>query len=201
MNPEPFRLDDSPGWERVQERRIFEHPYIGLEQVTYRSPNQPEPVTWIVARRKPGVVVAPRLRDGRFLLIRQERYPIQRVLWEFPAGQIDDPRFREEPEVIRRTAHRELEEETAHRVGPEGKLIGLGHFFSSQGFTDEHAYLFLATEVEPTGRGLQLDAGESILECRPFSVEEIRESIAAGGLVDANSMVLFAKLCACGLIG
>lgn len=200
MSLDLFRLDDSPGWERLREQRIFEHPYIGLEQVTYRTPNRSEPVTWVVARRRPGVIVAPRLPDGRFLLIRQERYPVQRALWEFPAGQIDDPRFLDDPEVIRQTAGRELEEETAHRVGPGGEWISLGYFFSSQGFTDEHSYLFLATGVEPTGGERQPDAGERILDCRPFAVEEIRESIARGQLVDANSMVLFAKLCACGLI-
>ena len=29
--------------------------------------------------------------DGRLLLIRQERIPIRAAIWEFPAGQIDDP--------------------------------------------------------------------------------------------------------------
>lgn len=201
MNPKPFRLDDSPGWERVEELCIFAHPYIGLDQVTYRTPHRPDPVTWVVARRKPGVVVAPRLNDSRFLLIRQARYPIQRILWEFPAGQIDDPGFMQDSEVIRRAALRELEEETAHRLGPGGELLSLGYFFSSQGFTDEHSYLFLATQVEPTGGGLQLDAGESILDCRPFTGEEIRKAVACGDIVDANTTVLFAKLCACGLIG
>ena len=129
MKVQPFRLDESPGWERVEERRIFEHPYIGLEQVTYRTPHRLEPVTWVVARRKPGVIVAPQLRDGRFLLIRQVRYPIQRVLWEFPAGQIDDLRFREVPDVIPQAARREMEEETAHRVGSDGDLRFLGPEF------------------------------------------------------------------------
>lgn len=201
MTPKPFLLDDSPGWERVEEHRIFDHPYIGLDQVTYRTPHREGPVTWVVARRKPGVIVAPRLGDGRFLLIRQERYPIQRVLWEFPAGQIDDPQFREEPERIGQAALRELEEETGHGLAPDGELRCLGHFFSSQGFTDEHSYLFLATKVEETGRGMHLDGGENILECRPFTVGEIRESIGEGRMVDANSLVMYAKLCACGLIG
>jgi 8-oxo-dGTP pyrophosphatase MutT (NUDIX family) len=200
MNLQPFRLEESPGWERVEEHRIFDHPYIGLEQVTYRTPYRPEPVTWVVARRKPGVIVAPQLRDGRFLLIRQVRYPIQRVLWEFPAGQIDDSRFREMPEVISQAARREMEEETAYRVGVDGDLRFLGHFFSSQGFTDEHSYLFLATKVEPTGGSLQLDPDEGILECRPFAFAEIRRSIATGQIVDANTLVMFAKLCACGLV-
>jgi len=199
-NLEPFRVDDSPGWKRVEVASIFDHPYIGLEEVTYETPNRETPVTWVVARRKPGVVIAPRLCDGRFLLIRQERYPIQRVLWEFPAGQIDDPSYREEPALIREAAHRELEEETGHRLGPGAQLHALGHYFSSQGFTDEHSYLFLATEVIPTGNGHSPDDDENILECRPFTLEEVRERIATGGLVDANSLALFAKLCACGVI-
>ena len=43
----------------------------------------------MVARRHTAAVVAPQTIDGKFILIRQERIAVQRVLWEFPAGQVD----------------------------------------------------------------------------------------------------------------
>jgi ADP-ribose pyrophosphatase len=200
MTDKPFRIDDADGWQRSAETTLFTHRYIRLEEVTYRTPDREGEVTWVVSRRPAGAIVAPRLPDGRFLMIRQERYPVQRILWEFPAGLIDDPTFRDDFSVIEAAALRELEEETGHRLAPEARLVSLGHYFSSAGFTDEHGYLFLAESVEPTGEGLRPDAGENILEVRPFSVGEIREAIRRNELVDANSLSIFARLCALGII-
>ena len=197
---EPFRVEDSEGWQRVEETTLFSHRYVRVEQTTFRTNDRDGDVTWVVSRRPAGAIVAPRLADGRFLMIRQERYPVQRVLWEFPAGLIDDPTFRDDFSVIEAAALRELEEETGHRLAPGGRLSYLGHYFSSAGFTDEHGYLFLAEHVEPTGQGLRPDGGENILEIRPFTVEEIRDRIGRNELVDANSLVMFARLCALGFI-
>ncbi|MBU6301186.1 MAG: NUDIX hydrolase [Verrucomicrobia bacterium] len=198
----PFRLDEGEGagWERVAETTLFEHRWVRVNETTFRTSNRKGEVTWVVSRRPAGAVVAPQLPDGRFLMIRQERYPVQRVLWEFPAGLIDDPRFRDDFSVIKAAALRELEEETGHGLREQGELISLGHYFSSVGFTDEHCYLFLARGVISTGAGLRPDGGENILEVRPFTIGEIRDMIARNELVDANSLVVFARLCALGFI-
>ncbi len=195
-----YRLEESPGWRRLREQRLFDHRYIQVEEVDYNTPNHEKTITWVVARRKSAVVVAPRLADGRFLMIRQERYPIQRAIWEFPAGQIDDWERREEADVILAAAERELQEETAHKLMNGGELQPLGYFFSSQGFTDEHAYLFLARDVEPTGESLKPDPFENILDCQPFTINEIRERVAKNEIIDANTLATFARLCALGLI-
>ena len=65
--------------------------------------------------RKPAVVIAPLTREGRFVLIREERIPVRAAIWSFPAGQIDDT---PEPDdaVIREVARRELREETGLSV-------------------------------------------------------------------------------------
>jgi 8-oxo-dGTP pyrophosphatase MutT (NUDIX family) len=149
-----------------------------------------------VARRKNAVIVAPRLADGRYLLIHQERYPIQRTLWEFPAGQIDEPGRAAEPAVIAATVARELAEETGHRLDPQaGRLVPLGYYFSSQGFTDEHGYLFLADGVVPGPAAGPLGEGdERIHEARAFSSAEVEGMIAAGEIVDANTLAAYARL-------
>jgi len=78
--------------------------------------------------------------DGSFLLIRQERVPIRSTIWEMPAGQIDN-NLEPDQSQIEEVARRELHEETGYELAPGGKLISLGHFFTSPGFTDEHCYL------------------------------------------------------------
>ncbi|MFK5923196.1 MAG: hypothetical protein QM496_13540, partial [Verrucomicrobiota bacterium] len=70
----------------------------------------------------------------------------------------------------------------------------------SQGYSDEHVYLFLAKNVISTGKGPRPDAGESILGCRAVSANELSDEIANNRIVDANTLALYARLCARGLI-
>jgi len=70
---EPFRVEDAEGWQRVGETTLFSHRYVRVEQTTFRTNDRDGEVTWVVSRRPAGAIVAPRLEDGRFLMIRQER--------------------------------------------------------------------------------------------------------------------------------
>ena len=200
-----FRLEDSGSqWQRITENTLYDGPYISLHSIRYRTPGRPDGgVSWTVARRKSAVIVAPRLADGRWLLIQQERLPVQRVLWEFPAGQIDATTQREERTEIVATALRELTEESGHRLCPAtGRLRSLGYFFSSQGFTDEHAYLFVADPVEPVDPDLATDGArlgegdEHILAIKAVTWQELGLMIANNEIRDANTLCLYARLAA-----
>lgn len=200
-----FRIDDcAPGWVRRKSESLYDGQYIQLEKIHYRTPGRPDDDTiWTVARRKNAVIVAPQTVDGKFLLVRQERLPIQRTLWEFPAGQIDDIANSDTPSVIIDTVHRELHEETHHHLdSASGELVPCGFFFSSQGFTDEHAYLFLARNVvaDPTVEGGLGEESECIHEAKAFTLEEITKMIADNIIIDANTLALFARMTAMGLI-
>jgi len=202
---EPFdayqaNAGEAQGWTVSDRKTLFDHAYIRIEEATFETPNRDDSVRWTIARRKAGVVVAPRLADGRFLLIRQERYPVERVLWEFPAGQIDDLENQDDESTVRAAGLRELAEECGHELADDGDLRSLGYFFSSHGFTDEHAYLFLANPVRVSDRGPSPDAAENILESRAFSVSELNTMIAANEIVDANTLAVFARLNALTLI-
>lgn len=194
--------DAAPGWERLKVETTLRTPFLQVEQTEIRSPAHPEGgIHWTIVRRKNAVVIAPRLPDGRFLLIHQERYPIQRTLWEFPAGQIDIIERGDDPEVIRATVERELVEETGHALDPlRGRLTPLGYYFSSQGFTDEHAYLFLAEGLVPVASERLGEGDEAIHEARALDIAEIREMIAANVIQDANTLATYARLAARGLI-
>jgi ADP-ribose pyrophosphatase len=121
-------------------------------------------------------------------------------VWEFPAGQVDDPAGPEDAGHIRATARRELREETGYELGPGGELIPMGCFFSSPGFTDEHSYLFLARGVIPSAEGPSHDENESIQECRAFTVAELRRMIAENEVRDANTLSAFARMSVLGFI-
>ena len=154
-------------------------------------------------------------RDGRIVLIRQERIPIREAIWEMPSGQIDnavagvglsavalakadDPRRLSE--TMEQVALRELREEAGYELAKDGELVPLGHYFSSPGFTDERGYFFLARPVQPCKEGPARDEGESILDCREFGVEEIRRMIAENEIRDANTLGICATLAARGFL-
>jgi ADP-ribose pyrophosphatase len=127
-------------------------------------------------------------------MIRQERIPIRAALWEVPAGQID------EGAAIEDVALRELREETGYELGPGGELLPLGHFFSSPGFTDEHSYFFLARGVRPANGGHAHEEAETILDCRAFALSDVTRMIAGNEIRDANTLSVYAKLRASGLV-
>jgi 8-oxo-dGTP pyrophosphatase MutT (NUDIX family) len=192
-------------WETISSERHFANAHLEVVTDKVRTPSRSEPRTWTIVHRKAAVIVAPITRDGRIVLIRQERIPIRQAIWEMPSGQIDntvaggaDPG--RPAETMEQVASRELREEAGYELAENGELIPLGHYFSSPGFTDERGYFFLARSVRPCKEGPARDEGESILDCREFTVEEIRRMIAENEIRDANTLGICATLAARGLL-
>ena len=185
-------------WKTISSERHFAN--RNLEVVTDRvqTPARADARPWTIVHRKPAVVIAPMTRDGKIILIRQERIPIEQAIWEMPSGQIDDQDA--DQDKIKNTALREVREETGYELGQNGELISLGYFFSSPGFTDERGYFFLARPVQPCAEGPDREEGESILDCRGFNSEEIRRMIADNEIRDANTLGICATLAARGLL-
>jgi ADP-ribose pyrophosphatase len=207
QTPATFAADESGhyncqmkagNWKTISTERHFAN--ANLEVVTDRvqTPARPDPRAWTIVHRKAAVVVAPMTRDGKIVLIRQERIPVRQAIWEMPSGQIDDHNADEEK--IKDAAVRELREESGYELASDGQLVSLGHYFSSPGFTDERCYLFLARPVQPCEEGSRHDEGESILDCREFTVEEIRHMIAENHICDANTLSICAALAARGVL-
>ena len=198
MNKSPI-IADKEGWRTVSEETKYQDKNVQVTmQQVYTPTRQDKPARWTVVHRKAAVVVAPVTPEGKLVLVQQERIPVRALLWEFPAGQIDETDSTDDT-IIRATAKRELLEETGYELTAGAELIDLGYFFTSQGFTDEHNHLFLATGVVKAKAGASADADEGILDCREFLKEEFRRMIAEGEINNANTLSLYARLCARGL--
>lgn len=191
-------VQDRDGWETISSDRHFANAHLEVVTDHVRTPMRSKPRSWTVVHRKAAVIVAPMTRDGKIVLIRQERLPIRAAIWEMPAGQIDDV-FESAQKKIEAIALSELREEAGYELAKDGELIALGHYFSSPGFTDEHGYFFLARPVEPCGSYVR-DEAESILDCRAFGVEKIWRMIAENEIRDANTLSMWAGLAARGFI-
>lgn len=187
-------MADREGWRTISCETQFADAHLTVAAEMVRTPAQSEPRSWLVVHRKAAVVVAPMTVEGNLILIRQERIPIRSSIWEVPAGQVDVD------EAIETVALRELREETGYELAARGELLPLGYFFSSPGFTDEHAYLFLARHVEWGLAAASPSESESIVDCRSFNPREIARMIANGEIRDANTLAVCARMVASGLL-
>ena len=127
------------------------------------------------------VLVVPVLADGRLVLERQFRYPVRRVMLEFPAGKIDAG------ETSLATAQRELVEE----VGYTATLVRpLGTIHPEIGYSTEFIDLFEATGL--THVGARLDEGE-FLDVVTMTEDELLARFDCGGFTDGKTIAaLFA---------
>ena len=178
-------------WETVSSEPHFANAHLQVVTDHVRTPSRSVPRTWTIVHRKAAVIIAPVTRDGQIVLIRQERIPIRAAIWEMPSGQIDGPA----QETAEQVALRELREEAGYELAKDGQLIALGYYFTSPGFTDERGHFFLARPVEPCSNYVR-DESEAILDCRAFTVHEIRQMIAENEICDANTLSLWARLSA-----
>ncbi len=122
--------------------------------------------------------VAVLAQRGRSVLgVVQHRPAVGERTWELPAGLIEPG---ESPE---QAARRELAEEA--QLG--GRLELLTRMYSSPGFTDEHIYLFEATDLEEAD-GVPDDGEDLTLEWRD-AIELWRDVSEGRVLTSAPSLV------------
>lgn len=184
---------DTEGWETFATKTHFADPHLEVVTDRVKTPSRADPRSWTVVHRKPAVVIVPMTRDGKIVLIREERVPIRAAIWEVPAGQIENSQEPNEKE-IEAAALRELREETGYELAADGELIPLGYYFSSPGFTDEHGYFFLARPVQPCSGAHIREEAEHIIDCRSFSVAEFARMIAENEIRDGNTLSICARL-------
>lgn len=177
MNP-PEGSDSHLVESEIASKVSFEGNLLVVRTDRVRLPDGAESTREYVEH--PGaVLIVPVLPDGRLVLERQYRYPVRRVMLEFPAGKIDPG---EKPLA---TAQRELREEAGYAADT---WTSLGTIHPEIGYSTEFIDLFEATGLTEVGQAL--DDGE-FLDIVTMTEDELLVTFDCGGFTDGKSIAAF----------
>jgi ADP-ribose pyrophosphatase len=115
-------------------------------------------------------------------MIRQFRLSAGKVLWEIPAGTIEEG---EKPEDC---AVRELKEETGYTAESMKLLF---RCYPTPGYSTEVMHCFLATSL--TRHRRELDEDE-VISVKPTALEAVFRMIASGEIIDAKTIAVVSYL-------
>jgi ADP-ribose diphosphatase len=134
----------------------------------------------VIVRHRPSVVLIPVDDDGRLILVRQYRAPLDRYTWEFPAGGVELGEF------VEAAAARECEEEIG--LVP-GRLEHLGSWYPVPGYCDEQMIFFRLSQLRrpPPDSPHKPDEDEAI-ETRTLSIDEVRAMARRGEIIDLKTV-------------
>jgi len=126
----------------------------------------------------PGAVaVVPVNRKNEVILVKQYRYPIEKILTEIPAGKLGAG------EAPIACAERELHEEAGVK---NGCLTHLVTIYTSPGFSNEKMEIYLATDFIEEANNPDHD---EFLAVEKISLEKCIEMIENGKLSDAKTII------------
>jgi ADP-ribose pyrophosphatase len=161
---------------RIDGALVYEGHFLKVQRDRVALPDGKEAAREYI--RHPGaVVILPLLPDGRVLLERQFRYPLDRVFIEFPAGKIDTG------EAPLACAIRELEEETGYRASDWQHVTTIHNAIA---YSDEHLELYLARGLTPGPA--KLDDGE-FLETFSASLDDLLDWVREGKITDVKTVI------------
>jgi ADP-ribose pyrophosphatase len=176
MNPPSVRPDDAHLIEtRVASQELLRGHFLHAMRDTVQLPDGKQASREYVVH--PGaVMVVAELPDGRLVLERQFRYPVQAVMVEFPAGKLDPG------EDSLACARRELLEETGY-TARQWARAGVLHPVIS--YSTEFIDIWFARDLTAGER--QLDTGE-FLDVFSASADELLQWCRDGRVTDAKTL-------------
>jgi ADP-ribose pyrophosphatase len=132
-----------------------------------------------IVRHSASVVLIPIEEDGRVVIVKQYRAPLDREMWEFPAGRLNDGESAED------AARRECEEEIGRVPHRLERIRGL---YPAPGFCDEQLIFFRVSDLrEPPPDSPHKPDEDEDITTRTVAVEDARAMLARGEIVDLKT--------------
>jgi ADP-ribose pyrophosphatase len=160
---------------KISSEQVYNGSFLSILRDTVLLPNGKQATREYVVH--PGaVVVIALLDDGRIVLERQHRYPVGRVMVEFPAGKLDAA---ENPQYC---GQRELLEETGYSAT---QWAYAGPIHLAIAYSDEVLHIYFAKGLTLGER--KLDEGES-LDVFTATPAELLAMCGQGLVTDAKTL-------------
>lgn len=159
----------------LESERIYDGKVVKLRVDTVEMPSGRATKREVLEHRG-AVCILPVMADGQIAMIKQWRTAAQEILWEIPAGGLEE---NEAPEAC---AARELVEEIGYTAG---KLTPLYQCYLAPGYSSEMMWAYLGEELQHVGA--QPEEDETIeLIIKPL--EELLPLIDAGEIRDSKTI-------------
>ena len=166
----------------VDSTEIFDGHVVHLFKDNITLPNG-KPAIREVIRHVGAVAIVPMTEDGKVIVERQFRYPLNEVITEIPAGKLDS-----KAEDRLAAAKRELEEETGLLAE---EWIDLGAYYPAAAYCDEVITMYLAKGLYQGKRHLDEDEFLNIVE---VPLNELVEEIMQGKIADGKTQAAILKV-------
>ena len=164
----------------LEQRLFYRGRKFNFDVNRLRLPNGVEG-NWECIRHPGGALAVPITKEGKLVLVKQYRFPVEKRILEFPAGTLE---VNEEAAI---TIKREIQEETGYEAKEWNYL---GKFPLAPGYSDEYIYAFLAQELEILANPPAQDDDEDI-EVTLMSFEEFEQAILSGEIIDGKTIASF----------
>ena len=167
--------------QTLSRRTVFHGKVLTLEVQDVRLETGADGYREII--RHPGSVgVLAQRQDGRFVLVRQFRKPVESMVTEVVAGLVDSGEAHQE------AAERELREETGYQALA---WMPLGIIHASPGYTEETVEGFFAIIEDTPGR-IDPDPDERIALVT-LTEEQVSEAVVNGTITDGKTLAMWGK--------
>lgn len=182
-------INDFENLREVQtdSKEIYDGEILHVYKDTVTLPNG-KPAGREVIRHVGAVGIVPVTEDGKVIVERQYRYPLNMVITEIPAGKLDS-----KAEDRLQAAKRELQEETGITAD---EWTDLGVYYPAAAYTDEKITLYLARGLRFGKQNLDED---EFLNIEAVPLPELVEGVLSGEITDGKTQVAVLKVA--GLMG
>lgn len=159
----------------LSQEQLLQGQFLKVMRDTVRLPNGQSATREYVVH--PGaVMVIPMLDDGRLVMERQYRYPVQQIMLEFPAGKLDSG------EWVWDCARRELREETGYLAA---EWAHAGQLHPVIGYSTEFIDIWFARGLTQGCRHLD---DEEFLDVVMVKPDALTQHCFDGAVTDAKTL-------------
>lgn len=167
---------------KIDSKEIYDGAILHVYKDTVTLPNG-KPASREVARHVGAVGIVPMTEDGKVIVERQYRYPLDMVITEIPAGKLDS-----KAEDRLEAAKRELREETGITAD---EWVDLGLYYPAAAYTDEKITLYLARGLHFGEQSLDDD---EFLNLEAVPLTELVDHVMSGKITDGKTQVAILKV-------